>query len=66
VNNFNVSFIFVTRVHLIRKETIEEFARKNAQSRTSLNEWLTKVRFADWNTPPRYAGHFWECGPAGK
>lgn len=39
------------RVHLIRKETIEEFARKNAQSRASLNEWLTKVRFADWNTP---------------
>ena len=39
------------RVHLIRKETIEEFARKNARSRSSLKDWLTKVKFADWNTP---------------
>ena len=38
-------------VHLIRKETIEEFARKNAQSRTSLNEWLTKLKFVDWKIP---------------
>lgn len=39
------------KVHLIRKETIEEFARRNAQSRTSLEEWLTKIRYADWEKP---------------
>ena len=39
------------RVHLIRKETIEEFARKNARSRPSFNDWLIKVKFADWDTP---------------
>ena len=39
------------KVHLIRKETIAEFAIKNAQSRTSLEEWLTKVKNADWNKP---------------
>ena len=39
------------KVHLRRKETIEEFAIKNAQSRTSLEEWLTKVKNADWEKP---------------
>lgn len=39
------------KVHLIRKETIEDFADNNAQSRTSLAEWLTKVKYADWNKP---------------
>ena len=39
------------KVHLIRKETIETFARQNAQSRTSLEEWLTKIKNADWVKP---------------
>ena len=39
------------KVHLIRKETIERFARQNAQSRTSLKEWLTKIKNADWEKP---------------
>lgn len=39
------------KVHLIRKETIEAFIRLNAQSRNSFNEWLTKLKYADWNTP---------------
>jgi mRNA interferase HigB len=39
------------KVHIIRKETIEEFARQNARSRPSLEEWLTKVKNADWEKP---------------
>ena len=39
------------KVHLIRKETIEEFVRNNAQSRTSFAEWLSKIRYADWENP---------------
>ena len=39
------------KVHLIRKETLAEFARQNAQSRTSFAEWLTKIKFADWEDP---------------
>ena len=37
------------RVHLIKKETIEDYGRHNAQSKTPLSIWLTAVRFADWN-----------------
>jgi mRNA interferase HigB len=39
------------KVHLIRKETLEAFARQNAQSRMSLKEWLTKVKNTDWEKP---------------
>ena len=39
------------KVHLIRKETIEEFARRNVQSRSAFEEWLAKVKVADWDTP---------------
>ena len=39
------------KVHLIRKETIEQFTKGNAQSRVSFSEWLTKIRYADWNKP---------------
>lgn len=46
------------KVHLIRKETVEEFASNNAQSRASLSEWLAKVKFADWNTPAEIQNTF--------
>jgi mRNA interferase HigB len=36
------------RVHLIKKQTIEDYAAKNAGSRLPLAEWLTKLKFADW------------------
>lgn len=38
-------------VHLIRKETIEAFAKQNAQSRVSFEEWCTKLKYADWAIP---------------
>lgn len=39
------------KVHLIRKETIEEFAEQNAQSRLSFSLWLSKIKYADWARP---------------
>jgi mRNA interferase HigB len=39
------------KVHLIRKETIEAFALQNAQSRTALEDWLEKLKNADWENP---------------
>ena len=39
------------KVHLIRRETIELYARKNARISTSFNAWLTAVKYADWDTP---------------
>ncbi len=39
------------KVHLIRKETVEEYVKDNAQSRTSFTEWLIKMKFSDWASP---------------
>lgn len=39
------------RVHLIRKETIANYTRVNAQSKTPFSIWLTAIKFADWNIP---------------
>jgi mRNA interferase HigB len=47
----NIYLILAIRVHLIRKETIEDFAKHNAQSRVSFAEWLSKIRYADWKAP---------------
>lgn len=39
------------KVHLIRKETIEDFVKQNAQSRKPFGDWLTKIKYADWQSP---------------
>jgi mRNA interferase HigB len=39
------------KVHLIRKETIEEYAQRNARSRTSFEDWLEKLKNAYWAKP---------------
>ncbi|GAO45449.1 type II toxin-antitoxin system HigB family toxin [Flavihumibacter petaseus] len=39
------------KVHLIRKETIEAFVRRNVQGRASFDLWLEKLKYADWETP---------------
>ena len=38
------------RIHLIRKDTIEHFTSENAQSRGPFEEWLTKLKYADWES----------------
>jgi len=39
------------KVHLIRKETIEGFIVANARSRSSLMDFLEKLKYADWEKP---------------
>ncbi|HSZ25048.1 MAG TPA: type II toxin-antitoxin system HigB family toxin [Cytophagaceae bacterium] len=36
------------RVHLIRKETIRDYVRDNAQSKISFEEWLTALKRVEW------------------
>lgn len=42
------------KVHLIKKQTIEDFAIRNAGSRVSLSMWLNILKYADWELPPKY------------
>lgn len=39
------------RVHLIKKQSIEEFAKKNARSRSSFEVWLSIIKQVNWNEP---------------
>lgn len=39
------------RVHLNKKRTVVLFMRKHARSRVSFKEWLSRVKYAEWDIP---------------
>lgn len=39
------------KVHLIRKETVEAFLEGNVQSRVGFRDFLTKLKYANWEVP---------------
>ncbi len=39
------------RVHLIKKQSIEDYVLRNARSRASFEIWLSIIRRVDWNEP---------------
>ena len=39
------------RVHLIKKQSVEDFTLKNTGSRSSFNTWLSSIMRVDWNEP---------------
>lgn len=39
------------KIHLIKTQSIENYIRKDARSRTSFQVWLSIVRRAEWNDP---------------
>ncbi|RAV27907.1 type II toxin-antitoxin system HigB family toxin [Sinomicrobium soli] len=39
------------KVHLIKKQTIEDYIVKNARSGVSFAHWLNIIRWADWKEP---------------
>lgn len=39
------------KVHLIKKQSIEDFAKNNARSKSSFEVWLSVIKRVDWNEP---------------
>jgi mRNA interferase HigB len=39
------------KVHLIKKQTIEDFILVNARSKSSFNVWLTAIKYVNWGMP---------------
>lgn len=39
------------RVNLIKQKTIRNYVLENARSKVSFEEWLTKIKTADWKIP---------------
>ena len=39
------------KVHLIKKQTIEDYVRRNVQSKTSFEIWFSIIKRIEWNEP---------------
>lgn len=39
------------KVHLIKELTIRNYIAKHSGSKTSFDEWISKIKFADWKIP---------------
>lgn len=39
------------KVHLIKKQTIEEYIVDNARAKPSFEAWLEKLKYSDWQIP---------------
>jgi mRNA interferase HigB len=39
------------KVHLIKQQTIEAYVITQARSKASFEDWLEKIRQADWQSP---------------
>ncbi len=39
------------KVHLIKKQTLEDFSSQHPGSKASLEDWSQKVRLSDWEQP---------------
>ena len=46
------------RIHLIKKQTIEDYIQKNTQSRTAFEVWYSIIKRADWNAPSNIVSTF--------
>jgi len=54
------------RIHLIKKQSIEDYVLKNARSRTSFEIWLSIVKHAEWNEPNDIISTFHSADILGK
>ena len=39
------------KIHLIKKQTLEDFSRQHPRSKTSFEDWVEKLKFSDWEQP---------------
>jgi mRNA interferase HigB len=51
MRTFSFIFVFRMKVHLIKKQTLLDFAVHHPRSKTSLHDWIGKIKFADWERP---------------
>jgi mRNA interferase HigB len=54
------------RVHLIKKQTIEDYCKSNPKMKVSFENWLTLMKAADWEKPNDINGTFGSADILGK
>ena len=46
------------KVHLIKEKTIRNYITEHAGSKVSFEEWLSKIKLADWDLPGDINGYY--------
>jgi len=46
------------KIHLIKKQTIEDYIKNNAKSKASFEIWFSMIKHADWNEPNEITATF--------
>ena len=54
------------KIHLIKKQSIEDYILKNARSKVSFEIWLSILNRADWNEPNEIISTFNSADILGK
>lgn len=54
------------KVHLIKKQTIEDYIKKNSRSKASFEIWFSILKMADWNEPNDVISSFSSADILGK
>lgn len=54
------------KVHLIKKQAIENYIQKNARSRVSFEIWISILKGTDWNEPNEIISTFNSADILGK
>lgn len=54
------------KVHLIKKQSVENFVRVNTQSKTAFSIWLSVIKHAEWNVPGDIVATFSSADILGK
>ena len=54
------------KVHLIKKQSIEDYVLKNVRSKASFENWLSIIKRVDWNEPNEIISTFSSADILGK
>jgi mRNA interferase HigB len=54
------------QVHLIKKQSIEDYVLFNSQSKNAFEKWLTIIKRVDWNIPSEIISTFNSADILGK
>lgn len=54
------------KVHLIKKQTIEDYILRNARSKASFEIWLSIIKLVDWQEPNEIISTFKSADILGK
>lgn len=66
MNFLDINTYICMKVNLIKKQTVKEYVLKNAINKSSFEEWLSKIKNANWRKPTDIKNTFRSADLLGK